>query len=165
MIFKRGTSWLAVVFLALLAACASYVVKHPRVTAPRTEASEALAALPSPTPVQVAHIVDGDTFHVFVTLRTGERVRAPVRIRGLDTPEIHGACDSEIRAARDASQGLRELLASGDVLLSEISSDKYERVLARVFVRRGGALLDVAEVMVNEGYGRAYEGRKRTGWC
>ncbi len=165
MIFKRGTSWLALVFLTLLAACASYVVRPARISAPRTEASEALAALPSPVPVQVAHIVDGDTFHVFVTLRTGERVRAPVRIRGLDTPEIHGACDREVQAAREASQALRELLASGEVLLSEISSDKYERVLARVQVRQNGVMRDVADVMVQTGYGRVYEGRKRTGWC
>lgn len=165
MIFRRPSSLLALLFLALLAACASYVVRHPRVAAPRTEASIALASLPAPVSVRVAHIVDGDTFHVYVTLRSGDHVRAPVRIRGLDTPEIHGQCESEIRAAREASSALRDLLASGEVLLSEISSDKYERVLARVHVRQSGVMRDVAEVMVSAGYGRAYNGGRRAGWC
>jgi endonuclease YncB( thermonuclease family) len=109
--------------------------------------------------------VDGDTFRVFVVLGSGETITAPVRIRGVDTPEIHGACDAEIRAARDASRALSNLLGSGDVLLDQISSDKYERVLARVQIRHNGALRDVAEVMVSAGYGRIYDGRKRAGWC
>jgi endonuclease YncB( thermonuclease family) len=109
--------------------------------------------------------VDGDTFRVFVVLGSGETITAPVRIRGVDTPEIHGACDAEIRAAREASRALSDLLRSGDVLLDQIATDKYERVLARVQIRQNGALRDVAGVMVNAGYGRAYDGRKRAGWC
>ena len=166
MIFRRGSSWLALLLLAgLLAACAYVAGQRPHVAHPRSEAAIALAALPSPVRVRVAHIVDGDTFRIFVALGSGETIVAPVRIRGVDTPEIHGACDTEIRAAREASRALSDLLRSGDVLLDQIATDRYERVLARVQIRQNGALRDVAEVMVSGGYGRAYDGRKRAGWC
>jgi endonuclease YncB( thermonuclease family) len=165
-IFKRGTSWLALIFLgALLAACAYVAGQRVVVERPRTQAAMELAAQPMPVPVQIDHIVDGDTFRIFVVLTSGERVSAPVRIRGFDAPELHGACDGEIRRAREASRALVELLRSGAVVMDQIGSDKYERVLARVFVRRNGTLLNVAEVMVGEGHGRPYEGRKRAGWC
>jgi endonuclease YncB( thermonuclease family) len=60
---------------------------------------------------------------------------------------------------------LAELLAGGDVLVDTISTDKYERILARVLVQQNGARRDVAEIMVSAGYARAYTGRKRAGWC
>lgn len=165
MIFKRGTSWLALIFLgALLAACA-FVAGQRQPLHPRIEAAIALAAMRPPVAVEIDRIVDGDTFRIFVVLETGRRISAPVRIRGLDTPEIHGACDIEIRQAREAAQALSNLLRSGDVLLDQISSDKYERVLARVQVRQNGAVHDVADILVRQGFGRAYDGRKRAGWC
>jgi endonuclease YncB( thermonuclease family) len=164
-IFRRGSSWLALLFLAALLAACAYVAGQRQISRPRSKAAIALAALPSPVRVQVAHVVDGDTFRIFVVLGSGETIIAPVRIRGVDTPEIHGACDAEIRAAREASRALSDLLRSGDVLLDQIATDKYERVLARVQIRQNGALRDVAGVMVNAGYGRAYDGRKRAGWC
>jgi micrococcal nuclease len=165
-IFRRGSSWLALLFLAgLLAACAYVAGQRPHAARPRIEAAIMLAAMKPPVAVEIDHIVDGDTFRIFVVLESGRRISAPVRIRGLDTPEIHGACDAEIRAAREASRALADLLRGGDVLLDQISSDKYERVLARVQVRQHGAVRDVAEVMSGAGYGRVYEGRKRAGWC
>lgn len=165
MIFRRGSSFLALFFLtALLAACA-YIAGRPPVSRPRTEAALTLAAMRPPVPVEIDHIVDGDTFRIFVMLESGRRISAPVRIRGVDTPEIHGACEAEIRAAHEASRALADLLRGGDVLLDQIASDKYERVLARVYVSRNGDLRDVAEVMISSGHGRAYEGRKRAGWC
>ena len=52
------------------------------------------------------------------------------------------------------------------MLLDQIASDKYDRVLARVFVLGPDARpRNVAEVMVHGGHGRAYDGRKRAGWC
>ena len=77
-----------------------------------------------------------------------------------------GACEAEIRAARAAAHALERLLRGGEVLLDQIASDKYDRVLARVFVLGPDARpRNVAEVMVHGGHGRAYDGRKRAGWC
>ncbi len=165
MIFKRGSSFTLVLILAALLAACAYVVQRPTGGRLRSEAALALASLPSPTPVHVSHVVDGDTFHVFVTLRSGEIVRAPLRIRGIDTPEMQGACEEEKHLAHEAARALSELLASSDVLVDTISTDKYERILARVLVQQNGTRRDVAEIMVSAGYGRIYTGRKRAGWC
>ena len=167
MIVRRASSWLGLLFLAaLLAACAYVAGLHPLAERPRTEAARLLASRPTPVPVAFDRIVDGDTFRIFVGLASGELTSTPVRIRGLDTPELHGACEAEIRAAREAARALERLLRGGEVLLERIASDKYERVLARVLVRGPDARLhDVAEAMVGVGYGRAYDGRKRARWC
>jgi hypothetical protein len=81
LIFKRGSSFTLVLALAALLAACAYVVQRPTGGRLRSEAAIALARLPSPTPVRVSHVVDGDTFHVFVTLRSGEIVRAPLPIK------------------------------------------------------------------------------------
>ena len=167
MIFRRGSSWLALLFLAaLLGACAYVAGQRPFAERPRTEVALLLASRPVPVAVEVDRIVDGDTFRIFVGLASGERTSAVVRMRGLDTPELHGACEAEIRAARAAAHALERLLRGGEVLLDQIGSDKYDRVLARVFVLGPDARpRNVAEVMVHGGHGRAYDGRKRAGWC
>ncbi|MDB5641663.1 MAG: hypothetical protein JWN07_980 [Hyphomicrobiales bacterium] len=167
MIFRRSSSWLSLLFLAALAAAFAYVKeRRPRVAPPTTEAAVVLASRPAPVAVEIDHIVDGDTFRIFMALPSGERISAPVRIRGVDTPEIHGACDAEIRAAREAGRALERLLRGGTVLLDDISSDKYERVLARVVVRGAdGRTRNVADALVSGGFGRVYEGRQRAGWC
>jgi micrococcal nuclease len=165
LIFKRGSSFTLVLALAALLAACAYVVQRPTGGRMRSEAAIALASLPSPAPVRVSHVVDGDTFHVFVTLRSGEIVRAPLRIRGIDTPEMKGACEEEKYLAHQAANALAELLAGGDVLVDTISTDKYERILARVLVQQNGARRDVADLLVSAGYARVYTGRKRAGWC
>ena len=123
MLFRRGSSWLALLFLgALLAACAYVSGRRPMVERPRTEAALLLASRPAPVSVEFDRIVDGDTFRIFVVLASGERTSTPVRIRGIDTPELHGACEAEIRAAREAARALERLLRGGEVLLERIAS-------------------------------------------
>lgn len=167
MIVRRGSSWLAVLLLAALLAASAYVAGlRPWAERPRTEAALLLASRPAPVSVEFDRIVDGDTFRIYVVLASGERASAPVRIRGVDTPELHGACEAEIRAAREAARVLERLLRGGEILLERIASDKYDRVLARVVVRGpDGHSRDIAEAMVRGGYGRFYDGHRRAGWC
>ena len=48
----------------------------------------------SATPVMVTRIVDGDTFKATVLLADGiEVMSVGVRLRNVDTPELHGECD------------------------------------------------------------------------
>ena len=46
-------------------------------------------------PARVGYIVDGDTFAATVKLDGGVDVSVRVRIRNIDTPEIHGDCEYE----------------------------------------------------------------------
>ena len=117
------------------------------------------------TPVVVRRIVDGDTFIGDVLLADGvEIMSVSVRLRNVDTPEIHGECDAEIRHAKYAKQRLEELLPIGSTVeIVNIKNDKYAgRIDANVF---DSANRDVGLVLVSEKVGREYSGGKRQSWC
>ncbi len=117
------------------------------------------------TPVVVKYIVDGDTFVGDVVLENKAAVKSvSVRLRNVDTPEIHGECDSEIAMANRAKQRLAELIPAGSTVeIKNVKNDKYfGRIDANVFDSRGR---DVGLVLVRENLGRAYSGGKRQSWC
>jgi len=117
------------------------------------------------TPVVVKRIVDGDTFIGNVLLADGiEIMSVYIRLRNVDTPEIHGECDDEIRRAEYAKQRLSELIPIGSTIeIKNIKNDKYPgRIDANVY---DAANRDVGLVLVNENVGRPYSGGKRQPWC
>lgn len=117
------------------------------------------------TPVVVKYIVDGDTFIGDVLLADNiEVMSVSIRLINVDTPEIHGACDDEIRRAEYAKQRLEELIPIGSTVeIKNIKNDKYPgRIDANVY---DGAGRDVGRVLVREKVGREYSGGKRQSWC
>lgn len=117
------------------------------------------------TPVTVKYIVDGDTFIGDVLLRDGiEVISVSIRLRNVDTPEIHGNCESEIRRAEYAKQRLGELIPVGSTVeIDNIKNDKYAgRIDANVY---DSANRDVGRVLISEKVGRPYSGGKRQSWC
>ncbi len=115
-------------------------------------------------PATVDYIFDGDTFAAFVNLEDDIQISVRVRIRNIDTPEIHGACDYEIKRAFQAKDRLAELIPVGTrVELSKVKDDKYlGRIDALVQMADGR---DVGVVLMNEGLARPYSGGKRMPWC
>jgi len=112
----------------------------------------------------VVGIYDGDTFYIRMAGLPPELSRIGVRVRGIDTPEMRGKCESEKRNAAAAKAfTTRVLKAAGNkVTLTGLKWDKYGgRVDADVLV--GGQKL--ADMMITRGYARPYGGEKRTGWC
>jgi micrococcal nuclease len=87
----------------------------------------------------------------------------PIRLAGVDTPEMHGKCDRENLLARQAqafTQGL--LSAAKQVELVDMRRDKYFRVLAGI--RVDGR--DVAQQLIKAGLGVPYNGGTKTAnWC
>ena len=116
------------------------------------------------TPARVGRVIDGDTFDATVMLNGDIRVPVRVRIRDIDTPEIHGKCAAEREMAARAKTRLGEMLPVGSVVeLTNIKDDKYlGRIDANVADARGG---DVGRALVRAGLGRPYNGGKRAGWC
>ena len=117
------------------------------------------------TPVMVTRIVDGDTFKATVLLADGiEVMSVGVRLRNVDTPEIHGQCDDEIARAEQAKLRLAELIPVGSVIeISNVKNDKYPgRIDANVFDENNH---DVGLILIKEGFGRPYSGGKRQSWC
>ncbi len=126
------------------------------------------AGLPGPYGVQVLRVVDGDTFEGRIRIWFGQEITTLIRLRNIDTPELRARCDFEARLAREAQITLAGVLASGQVVISDLSPDKYSgRILADVGVLPGNAhdLDDVAAVMQAGGYARPYGGGRRQGWC
>lgn len=116
-------------------------------------------------PTEVVRIVDGDTFIGRVKLsKTAEVADVSIRLRNVDTPELRGQCEQEIKQARAAKQRLAELIPEGSTIeIKNITNDKYDgRIDANVFDSNNR---DVGQILIKEKFGRAYSGGTRRSWC
>lgn len=120
----------------------------------------AKCAMAAPLPGKVLSVYDGDTFTVEIEHWPNQIYRGPVRVRGIDAPEIKGACQSEKDAAIRARDTVRALTKDG-ITVDEIALDKYGRLLAKVMV----GTEDLAAKMIAAGLARPYDGGTRGGWC
>lgn len=119
---------------------------------------------PDRTAAMVTYIFDGDTIAAEVLLKNDVKISVRVRLLGIDAPEIHGECNSEIIAANKAKDRLAELLPLGSIVyLSSIKDDKYlGRIDAYIKDAKGN---DISSIMLKEKLARKYDGGKRGGWC
>ena len=112
---------------------------------------------------EVVSVYDADTLRVRVNAwppLIGDNM--PVRVLGIDAPEIRGKCEDEkvkARAARDYAASA--LLGASRVELRNIRRGKYFRLLADVFVDG----VSLADELVKAGHARGYDGGGRSGWC
>ena len=88
---------------------------------------------------------------------------APVRLLGIDAPEIRGRCPEEIAAAERARDALlSRLRAAGRVDLVGVAGlDKYRRILARV--QADGE--DMSAWLITRHLARPWEGHRYQRWC
>lgn len=112
---------------------------------------------------EITSIDDATTFHVNIEgypAIVGEHI--PVRVVGIDTPEVTGKCDLEKTLARQAKQFTVQALRSAKTIeLRNMQRGKYFRILADVYVDDK----NLADGLVKAGHARAYDGGKRLGWC
>ncbi len=107
---------------------------------------------------------DGDTIYVAIPGLPGEIANMSVRVRGVDTPEIRGKCESEKHLAKQARDYARNRLKSAKSV--EFCEPEWGRYGGRVVasVRIDGSPLDVE--LISNGLARAYDGKtKRQPWC
>lgn len=108
---------------------------------------------------RIIRVIDGDT----VSLICPEDGMVSARLQGFDTPEKYAPdCLAEFLAAERASWHLRSLIQNAERLqLTHQGSDRYGRVLVRLELDG----VDVARMMIRDGYGRQYGGGLRGTWC
>lgn len=87
----------------------------------------------------------------------------PVRLAGIDTPEMKGQCEREKQLARQARDVVRSALSQADTIhLRNASRDKYFRIDARVIANGQ----DLSAVLIEQGLAVPYDGGTKTkDWC
>lgn len=115
-------------------------------------------------PVVYLHNYDGDTITVDLPglpPLIGREI--PVRINGINTPEIKGRCEHERQLARQAKGVVARVLSKAKrIVLVDVGRDKYFRIDA--FVVADG--VDVGAELIRRGLAVPYDGGTKTNpWC
>lgn len=117
----------------------------------------------SATVEQVTSIYDGDTFRADIDgwpAVIGERI--PIRVAGVDTPEMRGQCDAEKQAAREAKQFTVARLRNAETIqLDHIDRGKFFRVVANVMIDGQ----DLGQMLIDAGHGVPYGGGTKSAYC
>ncbi len=112
---------------------------------------------------EVTSIYDGDTFRATINgwpAIIGERI--PIRINGIDAPEMKGKCQKEIQLARQAKQfSVERLRSAKKIELRNLRREKYFRLLADVYVDGD----NLGAMLMNKGLARTYGGGLKMSWC
>ena len=115
-------------------------------------------------------IIDGDTSDI---VDNASGVANRIRIENIDTPEtFRPRCERELILGLQAKQRLRELLDSGTVTFTPMGTDRFNRMLARVYIASpSGDTIDVGSILLKEGHalpwapGPAAKAARLARWC
>jgi endonuclease YncB( thermonuclease family) len=103
----------------------------------------------------VIKVYDGDTITIASTLPNQTTLyRFSVRLLGIDCPEIKGKTTTEKELAIRARTALHELIYGRFITLKDVSTEKYGRILANVYLDS----LCVNQWMLDHGYAVPYDG-------
>lgn len=112
---------------------------------------------------QVTTIYDGDSF--FANIDSWPEIAGKnigIRISGIDTPELRGACRKEIELARQAKKITVSMIREAKIIeLRRMRRDKYFRIDAEVFTDGKS----VGERLIKLGLAQRYYGGKKVEWC
>ena len=105
---------------------------------------------------EVIKVYDGDTITIATKLPfpNSPLYRFPVRLNGIDCPEIKGSCEEEKAMAREVRNKLSEMLLHKQVILANVKTEKYGRILADVFLDQ----LHINKWLVDNRYAVEYDG-------
>ena len=112
---------------------------------------------------KVISVYDGDTFRVDIdSLPPIVGKNIPIRLNGVDTPEIQGKCQYEKDLALKARDFVRNKLGNAiEIKLTKLQRGKYFRVVADVMV--DGVSLETELLESKLAY--KYTGGKKSSWC
>ena len=110
----------------------------------------------------VIKVYDGDTITIASKLpyASSPLYRFQVRLRGIDCPEIHGKTEDEKVRAICARTEMETLVMQKQVVLKNIGTEKYGRLLADVYVNG----IHVNAHMLEKGLAVPYSGKTKPSW-
>ncbi len=114
--------------------------------------------------VKYLYNYDGDT--ITVDIKGVHRIigeKVSIRVYGIDTPEIRGACFNEKLLAFRAKFYVSDVLSkSKKIKLKNVSRGKYFRIVAEVITDEG----DLAKLLLDKNLAVKYTGGTKTNiWC
>lgn len=116
----------------------------------------------SATVQDVVSVYDGDTFKVNIDGYPpiiGENV--PIRIAGIDTPEIRGTTGYTQETAQKAKKFTQNLLRKAkEIKLRNMKRGKYFRIIAEVYVDG----VNLGKELIRVGLAKRYDGGPRPTW-
>ena len=90
--------------------------------------------IPPVTKGKVVKVYDGDTITVASRIMNSKKVyRFSVRLNGIDSPEIKGKTVEEKTAAIKSRDALKDIIFGQIVVLKDVKTEKYGRLLATVY--------------------------------
>jgi micrococcal nuclease len=112
--------------------------------------------VPPVTQGKVIKVYDGDTITIATKLPFHESpvYRFPVRLYGIDCPEIKGKSLEEITLAKIARDALSHRILNKTVELRDVSTEKYGRLLAYVYIDN----VNINQWMLDNKYAVEYDG-------
>jgi len=104
----------------------------------------------------VIKVYDGDTITIAAKLPypNSPVYRFPVRLNGIDAPEIKGKNEDEKNAAHQAQKALENLILHKTVTLKNLQTEKYGRILADVYLKK----VCLNQWMLENNYAVTYDG-------
>ena len=115
--------------------------------------------------VEYVRNYDGDTITVNIpNTHPIIGVKMPIRVSGIDTPELKGKTECEKEAAKQAKQIVQRLLEGAKSIdLLNIERGRYFRIVAEVWADG----VSVADVLIKSGLAYPYDGgtKKEIDWC
>lgn len=113
--------------------------------------------------VEYVRNYDGDTITVNISgVHDIIGKEMPIRVLGIDTPEIEGDCPEEITLATSARDFVAGQLSNATTInLLNIDRGKYFRILADVQYDNK----NLATLLLDTGYALPYDGTERPNWC
>lgn len=112
---------------------------------------------------KIEKVIDGDTVEILVPCLPKSVQRMKVRLKNIDTPELHGKCDSEKQKAEIAKSYVRSVLQNKTVQLTNCTADKYFRLNCEIIY---DSTKNISSDLTNNGYAIPYFGEKKYhNWC
>ena len=109
--------------------------------------------IPNIKTARVVSCYDGDTVTIGVKNTSG-MYKFPLRLRGIDTPEIKGGSESEKKAAKFVRDKLRNKILGSIIRITDLSYDKYGRLLGQIYLDD----IDISKWLLDNKYAVKYEG-------